>query len=358
MRDSFDVVDYVNYLRANWRIPAGAVLVAALVAGLVSLVLPKRYTAKVSILIEPPGVSDVRTATAVSPVYLESLKSFEHFAASDSLFADAVKRFGLQDGNGRPSIESLKRRVLRVSKPRDTKILEISATLPDPRQAHELVTYLAEQTVARSRNESLAGDREMLEQARRQLAEAMDRFSRARKAVAEDAEHENPEVLNTLITGNVEVLSEMRKQLVDAEGYAAQDESPDPGSARRATLLRKRVAEMDHELSRQKLLLSRRLARRDDVQDEHRSAQSAMEVTLSRVRDLEAAAGSRGERLRIIDPGIVPQRPSSPDPVLNIIVAMLLALVSSVLYLSSRFAFGNRAATAVRPSFSRGGMAV
>ena len=274
------------------------------------------------------------------------------------MFAEAVKRFALQDANGRPSVESLKKRVLRVSKPRDTKILEMSATLSDPRQAHELVTYLAEQTVARSRNESLAGDREMLEQARRQLAEATDRFTRARKAVAEDAEHENPEVLNTQITGNVEVLSEMRKQLVDAEGYAAEDEASDAGSARRAALLRKRAVELDQELSRQKRLLSRRLARRDEVQDEHRSAQSAMELALSRVRDLEAAAGSRGERLRIIDPGIVPQRPSSPDPVLNVIVAIFLALVLSVVYLSFRFALGNRSATAVRPSFSRGGMAV
>ena len=48
----------------------------------VSLLLPKRYTATASIVIEPPGGSDVRLSTAVSPVYLESLKTYERFSAT------------------------------------------------------------------------------------------------------------------------------------------------------------------------------------------------------------------------------------------------------------------------------------
>jgi uncharacterized protein involved in exopolysaccharide biosynthesis len=115
VRESFDAFDYVEYLRAHWRLPAVAITSAVLLAFVLTLFLPKRYTATASILIDPPGTNDVRTATAVSPVYLESLKSFEHFAASDNLFAEAVKHFHLQDSEGQPSIESLKKRVLRVS---------------------------------------------------------------------------------------------------------------------------------------------------------------------------------------------------------------------------------------------------
>src|SRR3954471_14752451 len=92
--DSFEIFEYFEHLRMRWRIPVLAIVTAGALAALIAMVVPKKYTATVSILIEPPGVTDVRVATAVSPVYLESLRSYERFGASDSLFAEAVKRFG------------------------------------------------------------------------------------------------------------------------------------------------------------------------------------------------------------------------------------------------------------------------
>ena len=94
------------------------------------LLLPKQYTAVATLVIEPPG-ADPRSATAVSSIYLESLKSYEAFASSDSLFAKACEKFHLLDGKTGPSLESFKRRVLRVDKLKDTNVLEISVTLPD-----------------------------------------------------------------------------------------------------------------------------------------------------------------------------------------------------------------------------------
>src|SRR5579864_4093874 len=149
MQDSFDPFRYVEFLRGRWRfiaVTCGAAVAIALVA---SLLLPVRYTATASIVIEPPGGNDPRTATAVSPVYLESLKGYEQFASSDSLFVRALQRFHVPYEG--VSIESLKRRVLKVTKLRDTKILQISATLPDPKQAHEFAQFLAEETVNLSR---------------------------------------------------------------------------------------------------------------------------------------------------------------------------------------------------------------
>jgi capsular polysaccharide biosynthesis protein len=145
----------------------------------VSLLLPKRYTATASIVIEPPAGNDVRTATAVSPVYLESLRTYERFAASDTLFAGAVERFHLSSGENARSIESLKQQVLKVTKVRDTKILEISATLPEPALAQQFVIYVAEETVKLSRGESAVADREVMGEAERQAADAQERSSRA-----------------------------------------------------------------------------------------------------------------------------------------------------------------------------------
>ena len=47
----------------------------------------------------------------------------------------------------------------------------------------------------------------------------------------------------------------------------------------------------------------------------------------ARLREARGDAGYRGERLRIIDPGIVPERPSSPNLPLNLVAALLLGLV-------------------------------
>ena len=54
--------------------------------------------------------------------------------------------------------------------------------------------------------------------------------------------------------------------------------------------------------------------------------------------------GYRGERLKIIDPGIVPERPSSPNVPLNLAAALLLGLVLPILYLAIELNFQERRA--------------
>ncbi|MGH9664029.1 MAG: Wzz/FepE/Etk N-terminal domain-containing protein, partial [Bryobacteraceae bacterium] len=117
MNEAFDVIEYAAYLRRRWRVPVVACGTAVAVVLAVSLLLPRRYTATATIVIEPPAGNDMRAATAVSPVYLESLRTYERFAGSDSLFQRAAERFHLQTGS--QAIESLKQRVLKVEKVRD-----------------------------------------------------------------------------------------------------------------------------------------------------------------------------------------------------------------------------------------------
>ena len=93
MPDTFDGYGYIRHLRARWRLPAVALFVALAASLTISLLLPTKYTATVSLVIEPPAGIDPRVATAVSPIYLESLRTYEHFASSDQLFAQAVDRF-------------------------------------------------------------------------------------------------------------------------------------------------------------------------------------------------------------------------------------------------------------------------
>src|SRR3954454_1286142 len=145
--DRLDLLNFAIYLRRKWRFVSITCTVALGAAAVGSLLMPKKYTATASLLIEPPAGNDPRGATAISPVYVESLKTYERFALSDSLFSQALTQLGLRKTYAGSSIESLKKTVLRVSKPRDMKILEISATLPSPVQAQALAKFIAAGTV-------------------------------------------------------------------------------------------------------------------------------------------------------------------------------------------------------------------
>jgi len=76
MGDSFDAFRYIGYLRSRGRWIAGSCGVAGILALAISLTMPPQYTATARIMIEPPAGSDLRAAMAVSPIYLESLKTF------------------------------------------------------------------------------------------------------------------------------------------------------------------------------------------------------------------------------------------------------------------------------------------
>jgi len=362
MYQTFDAFEYMDYLRRRWRVIAAASGVAVLLSLGISLLLPKHYTATASIVIEPPGGNDVRLSTAVSPVYLESLKTYERFASSDTLFARAAERFHLL-GTGQ-SIESLKRQVLKVAKLRDTKILEISATLADPKTAQGLVQYLADETVTASRVESLVSDTDFVGKAQKQTNEAHLRLERTQKESSDSAVNAPIEALQSEVDAAVELQGKVQQQLVSADADVAeyQQQAQTGGqfageqlqAARaRASLLQKRSDDLARDIKEKGKLLATRLARREQLQTETKLAQSAYEALSNRLRDLEVTAGSHAEQLRVIDPGIVPQRPSSPNIALNVAIALFLALAASIAYLSLAFAY-RRNSPAFEPAISRG----
>ena len=353
MYQSFDALEYVQYLRRRWRVVALACGVAILVVVPLSLITPKRYTATATIVIEPPGSSDSRTAIVVSPMYLESLKTYERFADSDSLFARAAAKFHLQDG-GSAAIESLKRAVLKVTKLRDTKILEIRVTLKDPRLAQAMAEYLANETVALSRAQSLDADREFIDAAEKQALAAKLQLAEVERRWASLSVKEPVDSLQGELDAAVDLQAKLRTELVSAEAniaeYQAQEGKGDAQFAReqlraeqaRKVLIEKRLQEAGRSVGDLAVSMARRGAARDALQNERTVAQATFESAEKHLDDLRATAGSRGDRLRVMDPGIVPERPSSPNVPLNVAAGLLFALVASLMYLSFAFVLRRR----------------
>ena len=346
--------DLSHYLFTRWRFLAIACGTALVLSIAVSLLMTRQYTATVSIVIDPPAGSDPRAATAISPIYLESLRTYEYYAEGDSLFSEAVERFHLR-AKGTESVEGLKQKILRVAKVKDSKILQIRATLHDPQKAVEVAQFIAGEVVKMSHRAGAGIDQGMREGADRQLSEWRGRRQRALDAYAQFQARTPVEAMQSEVDSLQEVLAKVRTDSLsadaDAEDYTAREKSQardgeqlkalheeTAAAVARAAVLRRQVSETQNSLAAKKGELARRMAQRKQLEAEIEAATAGVEAEERHTRDLKDLAGGRGEVLTIIDPGILPQRPSSPNLVLNVIAAVFSAAVLSLFYLV--FTFG------------------
>jgi len=365
MGEPFDAFRYMSYLRARWRWIALSAGVAVGLAIAVSLALPNQYTATARLVVEPPAGTDLRSAMAVSPIYLESLKTYEVFASSDNIFQKAVQRFGL--GNG--AIESLKRRVLKVQILRNTRILEIAVTLPDPRKAQAMAQFLAESTVELNRSSVAESDQDLLRGITDQEHDTRARLEETEKTWAHVMTSEPTAGLEAAIEQGADTRSKLQQQVQSAElqiadladrlkqaAPADQAELRKEDSNARARLAesRKQLQDFERQNGEYERLLASRQAHRDKLEADRKAAQAALVAIQTRLREARGETGYRGERLKIIDPGIVPQKPSSPNLPLNVAGALLAGLVLPVLYLTLEMSYQEQRAAARRSALRAG----
>jgi uncharacterized protein involved in exopolysaccharide biosynthesis len=332
----FDALEFASYVRKRWMAVAIACVVALGLTLTISLLLPKRYTATASLLIQAPGGNDPRASTAVSPVYLESLKSYESFASSDTLFVRALDALHVRDGNAGASIESLKKRVLKVSKASNTAIIEISATLGDPRKAQAVAQYIAEQTVELSKSLDAQATNELTGEFRKQVDTARKRYAELKQAREAFAAAQPLEGLQN----EVQEASDLRFRLEQ------ELETARPASG----AIEDQIRRLDKVLAEKGPALEQRKIRRDALESEERSSLEAWEEANEKMNDMLASSQFHGERLRIVDPGIVPDQPSFPDTALNLAAALVFSLAGSLVWLALGFSYSRlNGARAERP---------
>lgn len=346
MPEPVNTYRYLSYLGTRWRFSAVSCVVAVSLAAAVSLIRTKQYTATCRILIEPPASTDIRSALGVSPVYLESLKTYEHFASSDSLFARALDQFHLRRRFPGRHIESLKATMLKVGMVRETKILEIKVTLPDPRIAHELAKYLAAETVKLSQAVEQQGDQALLQASRNEEADARARLDRSEAAWRRAVSEYPIEKLEQDMRSGGDLKSSLARQLARAEVDASDPQADEAAAARaNAEVLRRQLAQVERDLTAQQELLARRLAERDRISTERSASQETYAQVQARLDRARNDLGYHGERLAIIDPGVVPERPSGPNVPLAVLAALLLGLLAPVIYLTLELSYRTQRAT-------------
>ena len=372
MEEAFDGIDFVYYVRRRWTMIALSCAIALSAAAIASIMWPKQYTATASILIQPPAGNDPRGATAISPVYLESLKTYERFAASDTVFTAAVRETHLEAAFSGRGIESVKRSVLKVSRPTSTKIVEVSITLPDPPSAQKLAQRIAEDTVALNRKLTDISTADVLRESEKSLQSAESRFRNAEKRKDELVKNEAIDTLQSEVAQANQVrltvgedLARTRAELADMEAevksFHAGDglEAQADWTRRQIEALRARVVSQEAQIQllnkstdEKTGVLETRKQRRESLEAELHSARAEYELARTKLSDAQNSAAYRGEQLEIMDPGIVPQRPSFPNTPLNLLLACLFAVIASIGYLAVRFGYTRARRYADLPEYS------
>ena len=357
MRDDLSGAEFLRFVWHARRVPAIACLIAVVCAGIASLLLPKRYTATSTILIEPPAGNDPRAVTAVSTVYLESLATYERLVASDSLFKRALKESHLLDQYRGATIEELKEKILDVSKPVNTSLIEVSITLPNPAQAQRFAQTLAEDAVDLNSSLDLQSSEDLLHEPRLLLAEATARREKAEQVQMAFLQRTSVLTLDQEVNAATELRAEVNLDLargkVSLASYEGRRsaETPEGSPADQSTWTEWQIAATSariHDLQEQADSLTKfldeqvpaveKLKRQEEaIETELRAARADEESALERLKEIQSSAAIRRVRITVLDPGIVPEKPSFPNLPVNLIAAFLLALVISLGYLALRF---------------------
>jgi uncharacterized protein involved in exopolysaccharide biosynthesis len=351
MKEPLSATEFLRLLARRWRILLSAAVSAAVLSFLGAHLLPKKYTSEALLLIETPGISDSRASLIVSSVYLDSLRTYAMLASSDELFEKAANSLGLREtGDGR-SLSELKESAIKVEIPRNSRILAIRATLRQPEKEQALAKFLAEATVERNLAIQQKGDelRTSLADSARQAAEKrMDEIEEEFQDLAAKSPAAGLEAEVEALVWNREMAREELKFLQRRDS-APLPSGSDPtvgGSPLRTHVdaLRERVERLDAEIRGKQILLARAEAKQDALESRRKSARKVLQQADSRFLQEQALEAARSERLQIIQPGVLPDKPSHPRIALYVLAATALALLFAVFAVTLQIHFSRDSA--------------
>jgi capsule polysaccharide export protein KpsE/RkpR len=223
--------------------------------------------------------------------------------------------------------------------------------------AQALAKFMAEHTVQLSGSLDQRSQRDLTDEARKQLEAARTRAERAEKTRTDFLASDPTDPLEAEIKNGTEQklrlqneLTEARIDLADYEARIRSESGPDQdphdvarmreqlaASKARTAQIEQSDRELGQSLAAKGIILERRKHRREVLDLERQSARTQYELANTRYNETMTSAAFRSERLQIIDPGTVPERPSSPNIPLNLVIALFGALFSSLVCLALGF---------------------
>lgn len=134
-----DLRDYLDILRARWRLIVATTLLGVMAAALASMLATPMYTSTATVFVAVNDGDNVGTAYTGSLFAQQRVKSYVEVVKSDDVMAAVAEDLGV---NVSPGALSGK---VEVNNPLDTVNLEISATDPTPARAQAIANATARQ---------------------------------------------------------------------------------------------------------------------------------------------------------------------------------------------------------------------
>ncbi len=206
-----------------------------------------------------------------------------------------------------------------------------------------MAQFLAEETVAINQESSARGERELRESAqhnedaaRKRLDEAQTEWQMFRVKHPLELVRSETEALSIAREGLRRNLVDARTELAEA-GVRKEEEQE---LRARVDSLEKQDIALTQRIDSSAAEFSGRESRGDGLEAKVRQARTELAVAAARVQELQAAEGMRSERLRVIDPGVVPEKASFPLTGLNVALAIAIAAIACFIYLALTFRAG------------------
>ena len=143
-RDEVEVIDYLKILwKWKWLILGGTFL-AVVVAFLATPRTPPAYETSVTLLMTQSRIPGYEGASSSPSVSTETLAEI---MKSESWAAEAIKRFKLDDPPYNVTVEGFVSKLVRVKPGKETNLITLTVTLPDPGLAADTANFLAQKAV-------------------------------------------------------------------------------------------------------------------------------------------------------------------------------------------------------------------
>jgi len=140
-----NLIDYLNVIWKRKGLIIGGTLVAAAVALVVSLRMPKTYEASVTLLVTESKIPSAEGRepgkTGLSP------ETFEGMIRNKSLAQQAIQKFGLDQKPYKLAPEGFVNGVLSVKMQGQTNLINLTVQFPDAGLAKDIANFLGEQAV-------------------------------------------------------------------------------------------------------------------------------------------------------------------------------------------------------------------
>ncbi len=338
--ETWEVRSSLRHLGGRWKTLLAIPAIAVAVALLISLALPRKYDATTTLLVQP-GVSDPRFPPAMNQIYLEYLRSYEHVLQGDELLARVIQEFHLD-----LTVDSFRNHVLDVQMVKYSKLLIVRVRWEDPQKAHQMALFLAKEAARATEGLRDSASDRSARQAQAEMQRAQTRLEEASARLLDFKLKNREEELGRTVQGEMETKLEYEKELAASQilipelevraatptGQAQDAALSLAGEKARQAAVRKALADVQASLFRHAPEQRKAKAGGAVLERSYLSAQEALNQATARGNEARGGAAARSEQLQIADPGIVPQRPSSPHYLFNALLALALGFFAAVIY--------------------------